>query len=257
MSQEQRRIYLIKQLQKEQHSENIDPIPETEEKQYLLLRKLMNIRPPKPISGDFLFIQDNFLQEELSQKEITSLKHLNEVEPDIYLWQGDITTLEVDGIVNAANNDMTGCYIPNHNCIDNIIHTNAGIQLRLACQEIIDKQGRKEPVGKAKITKAYNLPSDYVLHTIGPFIRHKVSPMQRDLLKSSYMETLKLADEKGLKSLAFPCISTGVFNFPNDQAAEIAVETVQTYKKETGSNISVIFNVYKDLDYDLYKQLFN
>jgi len=257
MSQEQRRIYLIKQLQMEQSSENIEPIPESEEKQYLLLRKLMNIRPPKSISDDFLFIQNNFLQEELSQKESTALHHLNEVEPDIYLWQGDITTLEVDGIVNAANNDMTGCYIPNHNCIDNIIHTNAGIQLRLACQEIIDKQGRKEPVGKAKITKAYNLPSDYVLHTIGPFIRHKVSPMQRDLLKSSYMETLKLADEKGLKSLAFPCISTGVFNFPNDQAAEIAVETVQTYKKETGSNISVIFNVYKDLDYDLYKQLFN
>jgi len=257
MSQEQRRIYLIKQLQKEQHSENIDPIPETEEKQYLLLRKLMNIRPPKPISGDFLFIQDNFLQEELSQKEITSLKHLNEVEPDIYLWQGDITTLEVDGIVNAANNDMTGCYIPNHHCIDNIIHTNAGIQLRLACQKIIDEQGRKEPVGKAKMTKAYNLPSDYVLHTIGPFIRHKVSPMQKDLLKSSYVESLKLADGKGLKTLAFPCISTGVFNFPNDKAAEIAVETVRTYKKETGSNISVIFNVYNDLNYDLYKQLFN
>jgi len=257
MSQEQRRIYLIKQLQKEQGTEEVEPIPESEEKQYFLLRKLMNIRPPKPISDDFLFIQDNFLQEELKQKEITSLNHLNKVEPDIYLWQGDITTFEVDGIVNAANSDMTGCYIPNHNCIDNIIHTKAGIQLRLACQKIIDEQGHKEPVGKAKITKAYNLPSDYVLHTIGPFIRDKVGPMQKDLLKSSYMASLRLADEKGLNSLAFSCISTGVFNFPNDKAAEIAVETVRTYKKETGSNISVIFNVYKDLDYNLYSQLFN
>lgn len=257
MNQTQRRVYLIKQLQKEQESEDIEIIPESEEKQYRLLRKLMNIRPSKPISDDFLSVQDDFLQEELSQKEIMPLNDLSEVEFGIYLWQGDITTLEVDGIVNAANSDMTGCYIPNHNCIDNIIHTNAGIQLRLACQEIIDEQGRKEPVGKAKITKAYNLPSDYILHTIGPFIRDKVSPMQKDLLKSSYMESLKLADEKNLESLAFCCISTGVFNFPNDQAAEVAVETVRTYKKETGSNISVIFNVFKDLDYDLYKQLFN
>lgn len=257
MNQAQRRVYLIKQLQKEQESEDVEIIPESEEKQYRLLRKLMNIRPPKPISDDFLSVQDDFLQEELSQKEIVPLNDLSEVESGIYLWQGDITTLEVDGIVNAANSDMTGCYIPNHNCIDNIIHTNAGIQLRLVCQEIIDEQGRKEPVGKAKITKAYNLPSDYVLHTIGPFIRDKVSPMQKDLLKSSYMESLKLADEKNLESLAFCCISTGVFNFPNGQAAEVAVETVRTYKKETGSNISVIFNVFKDLDYDLYKQLFN
>lgn len=257
MDQEQRRVYLIKQLQKEQEVEDVELIPDTKEKQYRLLRKLMNIRPSKPISEDFLSIQDDFLQEELSQKEITTLNDLSEVEPNTYLWQGDITSLEVDGIVNAANSDMTGCYIPNHNCIDNIIHTNAGIQLRLACQKIIDEQGRKEPMGKAKITQAYNLPSTYVLHTIGPFIRDKVSPMQKDLLKSSYMESLKLADEQGLETLAFCCISTGVFNFPNDQAAEIAVETVRTYKKETGSKISIIFNVFKDLDYDLYKQLFN
>jgi len=257
MDQSKRRIYLIQELQNELEPSKREVIPENETEQEKLLRKLMNIRPAEEISDDFLAVQDIFLQKELSKKELTSVNDLKEVQSDLYLWQGDITSLQADAIVNAANSDLLGCFIPNHNCIDNIIHTNAGIQLRLACNEITQKQGRKEAVGKAKITKGFNLPADYVIHTIGPYINSKVSPMKKDLLASSYMESLKLADEYQLESIAFCCISTGVFRFPNDQAAEIAVNTVKKYKKETNSDIKVIFNVFKDLDLYIYEQLLN
>lgn len=257
MDQSKRRIYLIQELQNELEPSKREVIPENETEQEKLLRKLMNIRPAEEISDDFLAVQDIFLQRELSKKDLTSVNDLKEVESDLYLWQGDITSLQADAIVNAANSDLLGCFIPNHNCIDNIIHTNAGIQLRLACSEITQKQGRKEAVGKAKITKGFNLPADYVIHTIGPYINSKVSPMKKDLLASSYMESLKLADKYQLESVAFCCISTGVFRFPNDQAAEIAVNTVKKYKKETNSDIKVIFNVFKNLDLYIYEQLLN
>lgn len=214
-----------------------------------LLRALMNIRPPRKISEEFLNIQNQFLQSQNIVSNTNFKKGIN-------LWKGDITTLKVDAIVNAANSRLLGCFIPLHNCIDNIIHTKAGIQLRLECKEIMDKQGCEEKVGLAKITKAYNLPSKYVIHTVGPAIPQdsKVTKKDSKLLASCYKSCLELADSYNLKSIAFCCISTGVFNFPQNQAAKIAVETV----KNTENNLdSIIFDVFTDEDYFIYKELLN
>lgn len=212
-----------------------------------LLRALMNIRHPRKISEEFLNIQNQFLQSQNIVANTNFKKGLN-------LWKGDITTLKVDAIVNAANSRLLGCFIPLHNCIDNIIHTKAGIQLRLECKEIMDKQGCEEKVGLAKITKAYNLPSRYVIHTVGPAIppNSKVTKKDSKLLANCYKSCLELADSYNLKSIAFCCISTGVFNFPQNQAAKIAVETV----KNTENNLdSIIFDVFTDEDYSIYKEL--
>ena len=171
------------------------------------------------------------------------------------MWQGDITTLACDAIVNAANSGMTGCYYPCHGCIDNAIHSYAGVQLRLACDAIIKAQGHEEPTGTAKITEAYNLPCRYVLHTVGPIITGPLKKQDENLLASCYRSCLVLAEEYGLKSIAFCCISTGEFRFPNQRAAEIAVKTVREYRKQTGSEIEVIFNVFKDIDDEIYREL--
>ncbi len=157
--------------------------------------------------------------------------------------------------MNAANSGMTGCYVPCHACIDNCIHTYAGVQLRLECAGIMRGQGHEEPTGQAKITRAYNLPCDYVLHTVGPIIEGHVTAEDERLLASCYRSCLELAEQNGVKSVAFCCISTGVFHFQNQRAAEIAVETVQRYKAETGSGIKVIFNVFKDTDRKIYERL--
>ena len=201
-------------------------------------------------------IQNSYLQEETARKGIVELTDLLPVQKDIYLWKGDITTLRCDAIVNAANSQMLGCFCPCHSCIDNCIHTFSGVQLRLACNEIMQKQGFNEPTGKAKITSAFNLPSKYVLHTVGPIIMDRLTKKDCDLLASCYKSCLKLADEYELKSIAFCCISTGEFHFPNDKAAKIAVSTVREYKSESHSDIKVIFNVFKEKDYELYKALF-
>ena len=215
----------------------------------------MNIRMAAPISEAFLQTQDEYLQETIKEKGITDIKDLIPAEEGIYLWQGDITTLKCDAIVNAANSGMTGCYQPCHNCIDNCIHTYAGVQLRNACAEIIEKQGYEEPTGCAKITSAFNLPCKYVLHTVGPIVQGHLTKEHEELLASCYRSCLELADENGVKSVAFCCISTGVFMFPNERAAEIAVQTVRDYRKEKNSGIEVIFNVWKDEDYEIYREL--
>ncbi len=222
-----------------------------------LLRSMLNVRPPKSISKDFISIENDYLQEELKHKDITRLEDIEEVEKDIYLWQGDIVTLKVDGIVNAANSQMLGCFIPCHACIDNIIHSNAGVELRLNCNEFMQKQGKEEETGKAKITSAYNLPSKYILHTVGPIIMGPLSKKDCDLLASCYTSCLALADKNKLKSIAFCCISTGEFRFPNEMASKVALESVRKYKEETQSEIKVIFNVFKELDYGLYRKLFS
>ena len=200
-------------------------------------------------------VQDAYLQEELAAKKITRLSELSPVREGIYLWRGDITTLECGAIVNAANSGMTGCYQPCHNCIDNCIHTYAGVQLRLKCAEIMLQQGYEEPTGQAKITPAYNLPCEYVIHTVGPIVQGELTQEHCALLESCYRSCLELADENGVGSIAFCCISTGVFMFPNDKAAEIAVDTVQKYKAETGSKIEVVFNVFKEYDEAIYRKL--
>ena len=255
MTQTKRREYLIRYLLDEQLKYKDTEMPDDIQAQKRLLRSLMNVRSPKPISEEFLRVQDDYLQEELSQKHITSVSDLLPLEPGIYVWQGDITTLACDAIVNAANSGMTGCYYPCHGCIDNAIHSYAGVQLRLECDAIIKAQGHEEPTGTAKITEAYNLPCRYVLHTVGPIITGSLKKQDEDLLASCYRSCLALAEEYGLKSIAFCCISTGEFRFPNQRAAEIAVKTVREYRMETGSNMDVIFNVFKDLDDMIYREL--
>lgn len=255
MTQKDRLNYLIHYLlnEEKQYRELSNPSSETDKKK--LLRSLMNVRPPKKISQEFLKIQDLYLQEELRNQSITSLKDLACEKAQIHLWQGDITKLKVDGIVNAGNSALLGCFIPCHGCIDNAIHSYAGIQLRLECQRIMEKQGTSEPAGKAKITKGYNLPANYVLHTVGPIIQGKLTEKDCALLAACYRSCLELADTYQLKSIAFCCISTGEFHFPNDIAGKIASATVECYLKETNSEIEVVFNVFKEEDYQIYKRL--
>ena len=249
MTQAERRIFLLRFLmnEKPQYQDLQIPIEETEQK--MLLRSLMNVRPPHPIGEDFLTVQDEYLREETGRKGVTDIADLTPVTPGIYLWQGDITTLKCGAIVNAANSGMTGCYAPCHGCIDNAIHTYAGVQLRLACAEMMKRQGHEEPTGQAKLTPAYNLPCDYVLHTVGPIIYGRVTQRDRELLASCYRSCLELAQQNGIGSVAFCCISTGEFHFPNGLAAEIAVKTVKQYRGDT----EVIFNVFKDVDYEIYR----
>ncbi len=253
MTQDERRIYLIKELLVEKPQYKDMEIPENKEEQWLLLRALFNIRMPKAVSDEFIEIQDVFLQEEIQKKGITDISDLTPVQDGIYIWQGDITTIRCGAIVNAANSQMLGCFCPNHGCIDNAIHTYSGIQLRAACAEIMKKQGHEEGTGDAKITPAFNLPCDYVIHTVGPIIGGWLTGKDKELLASCYRSCLKLADENIIKSIAFCCISTGEFHFPNDKAAEIAVKTVNEYKEQTHSEIEVIFNVFKDIDLQIYR----
>ena len=255
MSQESKRLYLINKLLEEDSRYRGMSLPDDEYEQKRILRSLLNIRPPKRIEQEFLTIQNEYLQRELEQLGITDLESLKPLKDDLYLWQGDITLLRCGAIVNAANSGMTGYYVPCHSCIDNCIHTYAGIQLRLECSEIMEQQGYKEPTGRAKITKAYNLPCDYVLHTVGPIINGAVTRQDEQMLASCYRSCMELAEKNDIQSIAFCCISTGVFHFPNQRAAEIAVDTVQKYKPETGSRMKVIFNVFKDLDYEIYREL--
>ena len=257
MTHEEQRVWLIENLLSEDEQYKNMEVPAAESEQRTLLRALMNVRMPAPISDEFARVQDEYLSEVVRQSEIVDVRELAPCQKSerIVLWQGDITRLKVDAIVNAANSQMCGCFQPNHNCIDNIIHTKSGIQLRLMCYDIMQKQGHEEPTGKAKITPAYNLPCDYVIHTVGPIVQGGLRKEHEELLASCYRSCLDLAAENGLESIAFCCISTGVFMFPNQRAAEIAVETVRNWLNETGGRMKVVFNVFKDLDLEIYSKL--
>ncbi len=255
MNQSEKRLFLIQSLLNERPSCQKQIIPADSERQKILLRGLMNVRRAYPIGADFLQTQDAYLQDETAAKGITDIADLTPIQPGLYLWQGDITTLKCDAIVNAANSGMTGCYIPNHRCIDNAIHTYAGVELRLACEELMEQQGHPEPTGQAKITPAFNLPCRYVLHTVGPIVNERVTKEDENLLVSCYRSCLELAAENKLESVVFCCISTGEFHFPNDLAAEIAVRTVKDFFKKQTSVKKVIFNVFKDLDKAIYEKL--
>ncbi len=222
-----------------------------------LLRSLMNLRPPMPLSRTFLNLQDKLLSAEREEKEIVDGMVLPTVgaHPQIALWQGDITCLKVDAIVNAANSALLGCFCPCHGCIDNAIHSAAGLQLREECYRLMEAQGCEEPVGRAKLTGGYNLPARYVLHTVGPIVRERVTQGDRAALASCYRACLTLAAERGLESVAFCCISTGEFHFPNRQGAEIAVETVIEFLRDLSPIRKVIFNVFKDMDAAIYREL--
>lgn len=254
MTQLERLNFLITTLIKEQPKYADIKIPQSTENKKQLLRSLMNVRPPMNADAAFLKIQDEYLQLETAAKGITDSDTLPFICGKISLWQGDITTLKCGAIVNAANSAMLGCFVPCHGCIDNAIHTYAGIQLRAECNSLMKEQGYKEPTGQAKVTDAYNLPCDYIIHTVGPVIHGRLTEQDCALLKSCYIECLRAAEEYKIKSIAFCCISTGEFRFPNGKAAEIAVHTVTKYLKHSSIE-RVIFNVFKDRDKEIYTKL--
>ena len=231
--------------------------PEEEQSQRRLLRSLMNVRPPFPLDKEFLAVQDALLLAEREEKGVVDVADLPASASDsrLILWQGDITRLSVDAIVNAANSAMLGCFVPCHGCIDNAIHSAAGLQLRDECNRLMERQGHPEPAGQAKLTAGYNLPARYVLHTVGPVIQDRVSRRDRELLASCYRACLELAAEHDLQSIAFCCISTGEFRFPNREAAQIAVQTVKEFLRTPTSIKKVIFNVFKEIDADIYLAL--
>ena len=257
MNQQEKCLWMIRALLDEMPQYRDTPIPALPDHRWRLLRSLMNVRPPMPATKEFLQVQDAYLQQMTAEKGIVDAASLPSSAKDerLILWQGDITTLQCDAIVNAANSQMLGCFSPCHGCIDNIIHTMSGVQLRMACHEIMQKQGHEEPTGQAKITPGFNLPAKYVLHTVGPIINDEVTPEAETLLASCYRSCLELAEQHNLHSIAFCCISTGVFRFPPDLAAEIAIRTVKEFlRKETGIR-RVIFNVFKDSDLTIYRNL--
>ena len=254
MTQNERLYFLLDYLIKEspRYTDIKIPVETAEQKQ--LLRSLVNLRAPEPVTEEFLEIQDEYLKQETQSKGITDINTLIPLRDRLYIWQGDITTLKCGAIVNAANPAMLGCFVPCHGCIDNAIHTYAGVQLRAECDRLMKEQGYKEPTGQAKITGAYNLPCDYIIHTVGPVIHGRLTVNDCDLLKSCYIECLKAAEKNNIKSIAFCCISTGEFHFPNEKAAEIAVDTVTEHLKNSKIE-RVIFNVFKDKDMAFYTKL--
>lgn len=255
MTQSEKLEYLIKYLIDERGIKQ--PMPTDDDERFRLFRALVNTRDPMEDEGDFIRIQDEFLRAYIAEQGVTKSTELPRCAKDerISIWQGDITLLEVDAIVNAANSAMLGCWVPNHACIDNCIHTFAGVQLRRDCSRIMRAQGHEEPTGTAKITSAYSLPSRYVLHTVGPIISGPVTERDKELLASSYRSCFELAEEHGIESIAYCCISTGVFRFPNDLAAEIAIKTVRECLDNAKSVKHVIFNVFKDVDKMLYENI--
>lgn len=253
MNQSERQLYLIDELIKENNEYKKIEIPTSFLDRQYLLRGLLNIREPKDISKEFINIEDEYLKEELDKKGIVDIKDLKPINNNIYLWQGDITRLKVDAIVNAANKYGLGCFYPNHKCIDNCIHTYAGIELRNKCNEIMIKRNRLLDTSEAIITQGYNLPSKYIIHTVGPIIYDKVTDKEINELKECYINCLNLAKDYKLNSIDFCCISTGEFHFPNELAAKIAIETIKEYLKD--NDIKVVFNVFKDEDKEIYERL--
>ncbi|MBQ7497651.1 MAG: protein-ADP-ribose hydrolase [Selenomonas sp.] len=265
--------YLNKILLEEmpQYKADAATFPDELHAQRRLLRSLMNLRHPGPISADFLREQDILLREEATNKGVVIPDELPTIAEEtgidvtpqgapahkLILWQGDITRLAADAIVNAANSAMLGCFAPCHGCIDNAIHSAAGLQLREACAQLMEQQGHPEPTGQAKITPAYNLPSKFVLHTVGPIIIAGRQPneAEAELLASCYRSCLELAAAHRLKSIAFCCISTGEFHYPRKEAAQIALNTVSSWLASSGNDMKVIFNVFKDEDLEVYRSL--
>ena len=240
-----------------QYQEEAAQCPADEAAQRRLLRALMNVRPPMPLAPDFLAVQDALLSAEREARGVVDGAALPAVpaEPRLALWRGDITRLRVDAIVNAANSGLLGCFVPCHGCIDNAIHSAAGLQLREKCRRIMAEQGRPEPNGRARLTEGYNLPARYVLHTVGPVVGRWVTWKDRRELAACYRSCLELASERGLGTVAFCCISTGEFRFPNREAAGIAVDTVTGFLRRNTSIQRVIFNVFQELDERIYRSL--
>lgn len=267
MKQSERILFLINELKNEDYRYKELEIPHSLEDQVRLLRSLMNVREPKKISKEFLRVQDEYLSNVVLEKGIVKYTEVPTIADEfsvsslpfkekLSILQGDITRLEVDAIVNAANSQMLGCFAPCHGCIDNAIHSAAGIQLRDECFEIMNKQGHEEETGMAKITNGYNLPCRHVIHTVGPIVRGELTKELENDLRSSYLSSLECAVKNNLRTIAFCCISTGEYHFPNEKAAEIAIETVIQFLRRNESKIDrVIFNVFKDMDNEIYRNI--
>ncbi|QQO07675.1 protein-ADP-ribose hydrolase [Breznakiella homolactica] len=257
MNQDQRLDYLVQTLLNEREDAGDITVPKDYGGKRKLLRALVNVRPPAPADEEFLKVQDEFLQIENTDRGIVDVMALPAVTADsrISLWRGDICRLKTGAIVNAANSQMLGCFIPGHNCIDNAIHTAAGIQLREACYRLMEAQGHEEPTGNAKVTPGFNLPAKHVIHTVGPIVQGGLTERHERDLASCYTACLNAAAENAITDLAFCCISTGVFGFPQKRAAEIAVSTVLEYLENNSAITKVVFNVFTDEDYALYRDL--
>ena len=254
MQQQERLRYLVQFLLAEDAQyDGIQP-PETEAELKKWYRALQNMRPPRPIAAEFLQVQDKYLQEEKQKKHITTLAELQPMANGFFLWRGDITTLQVDAIVNAANSALLGCFCPGHGCIDNAIHTAAGVQLRLACWDIMTRQKQEEAPGQAKLTPGFQLPCRYVLHTVGPMVLKEPSAEDKRLLQSCYWSCLQLAEKNHCASIAFCCISTGEYHFPQALAAQIAVDTVKNYLEMKQTQMEVVFNVFTTEDEIIYQK---
>ncbi len=245
--------YLINYLLSERNDIGDIEIPENDSDKFRMYRSLVNIRPAGKADEAFLQAEDEYLTAAAEEKGITDIADLSPIENGVYLWKGDITTLKCGAIVNAADSGMTGCWRPCHSCIDNCIHTFAGVRLRYKCNKIIQAQGHEEYTGTAKITPAYNLPCGSVIHTVGPIVQDTLTEEHCRLLASCYNSCLELAVQNSIDSIAFCCISTGVFGFPQEEAAQIAIKTVRSFLKN--HDIKVIFNVFKEDDYEIYKRL--
>lgn len=272
MNQEERLAYLVEKFKEDSIKYREMALPRDEMEGRTALRSFMNIRMPRKMNPEVLQVQDEYLQERAREKGVVALSDIQAISESLNsshrhkdklsVWQGDITRLEVGAIVNAANSQMLGCFVPMHTCIDNCIHTFAGIQLRYACSQYMAEmkkrhgQDYEEPVGQAFLTSGYNLPAEYVIHTVGPIVDGPLRAGHRDALRRCYQNIMECARENNVRSIAFCCISTGVFRFPNDEAARVAVDAVSGFLDYHGSAFDrVIFNVFKDTDKEIYEGL--
>lgn len=272
MNQEERLNYLVKEFIRDSIEHRNVEVPEAKRDKQVVLRSLMNVRMPRFMDADVVRIQDEYLKERAMEKGIVTLQDIPTIgealgsthffADKLSIWQGDITRLAVGAIVNAANSRMLGCFVPMHACIDNCIHTYAGIQLRAACNSYMERMRMEhgnyyeEPTGQAMLTDAYNLPADYVIHTVGPIVQNQLSEELRKELAHCYENIMQCCLDNQIRSVAFCCISTGVFHFPNEEAANIAIHTVSDFLKVHGEQFErVIFNVYQDKDRRIYEGL--
>lgn len=256
MNQAERRVWLIKTLLDERQDRHSIAVPAGANEQRDLLRALMNVRPPEALAAETLDMQDAYLQQRLLERGGATDAGTLLYRDRVAIWRGDITLLKADGIVNAANSQMLGCFVPGHHCIDNAIHTYAGMQLRLACDGLMSKQGHEEPTARVKVTPAFNLPSSYVFHTVGPIVpSHEPGPREELLLRRCYTSCLEEATRRELDTLAFCCISTGVFGYPQKAAARVAIDAVRRHLNDIDPNLKVIFNVFLATDEAIYRDL--
>ena len=261
-AQDQRLDYLVEEFKADSIQYKDLRTPADTEGKRRILRSLMNIRMPGKMDDAVLAVQDAYLRERIRENGVIELSDIPEIRDGLSIWQGDITRLAVDAIVNAANSQMLGCFVPMHTCIDNCIHTFAGVQLRAECSRqmtlLRERYGMdyEQPTAVPMLTYAYNLPAKKIVHIVGPIVEYRLTPRLENDLAACYRNTLDLCEQNGLRSVAFCCISTGVFRFPNQRAAEIAVETVTEWIKGHPSAVDrIIFNVFRDEDKQIYEDL--